>query len=150
MAVLRAWCSVLGAVVLGCWALEAESGKPGAESSKLEAAADIHGADALVKVYDAILDARFDQAAAELQKACPPAPKEACDVLAPHETHPGLLQRIVDELPQHGRAGCLSRPAGVADDGHHRGPLSALADQLVESEGEGLQVVAGVAVPGGN
>jgi tetratricopeptide (TPR) repeat protein len=51
---------------------------------------DLKGADALVRVYDYILDARFDQADAERQRACGPstplgaglAPEEACDVLA--------------------------------------------------------------------
>jgi len=43
---------------------------------------DLTGIEGLVKVYDAILDARFDAADAELANACPPAPKEACDVLA--------------------------------------------------------------------
>jgi tetratricopeptide (TPR) repeat protein len=43
---------------------------------------DLKGADGLVRVYDYILDARFDQADAELQRACGPAPQEACDVLA--------------------------------------------------------------------
>jgi hypothetical protein len=43
---------------------------------------DLKGADALVRVYDFILDARFDQAEAELQRACGVAPREACDVLA--------------------------------------------------------------------
>lgn len=43
---------------------------------------DLTGVEGLVKVYDAILDARFDAAEAELANACPPAPAEACDVLA--------------------------------------------------------------------
>lgn len=43
---------------------------------------DLTGVDALVRVYDSILDADFDQADAELQRACGPAPREACDVLA--------------------------------------------------------------------
>jgi hypothetical protein len=43
---------------------------------------DLTGVEGLVKVYDAILDARFDAAEAELATACPPAPREACDVLA--------------------------------------------------------------------
>jgi len=43
---------------------------------------DLTGVAGLVKVYDAILDARFEAAEAELAKACPPAPAEACDVLA--------------------------------------------------------------------
>jgi tetratricopeptide (TPR) repeat protein len=42
---------------------------------------DLTGIDALVRVYDYILDARFDQADAELQRACGPAPPEACAVL---------------------------------------------------------------------
>ena len=33
-------------------------------------------------VYDDILDARFEQAEADLGDACPPAPPEACDVMA--------------------------------------------------------------------
>ena len=43
---------------------------------------ELKGVDGLVRVYDYILDARFDQADAELQHACPPAPQEACDVLS--------------------------------------------------------------------
>jgi hypothetical protein len=45
-------------------------------------AAELRGVGALVRVYDAILDARFDDARAELKRACGPAPREACDVLA--------------------------------------------------------------------
>ena len=40
------------------------------------------GEDALVQVYDFILEARFDQVGAELRRACGRAPAEACDVLA--------------------------------------------------------------------
>lgn len=43
---------------------------------------DLRGADGLVRAYDFILDARFDQVEPELRKACGPAPGEACDVLA--------------------------------------------------------------------
>ncbi|HEX7019961.1 MAG TPA: hypothetical protein VF159_08130, partial [Gemmatimonadaceae bacterium] len=42
---------------------------------------ELRGVDGLIRVYDYILDARFDQAEAELQRACGPAPPEACDVL---------------------------------------------------------------------
>ena len=42
----------------------------------------LKGADALVKVYEHILDARFDQVNAEMARACRVAPREACDVLA--------------------------------------------------------------------
>lgn len=43
---------------------------------------DLRGIDGLVRVYDFILEARFDQVDAELRRACGPAPREACDVLA--------------------------------------------------------------------
>jgi hypothetical protein len=42
----------------------------------------IRGVEALIRAYDVILDARFDQVDAELRRACGPAPQEACDVLA--------------------------------------------------------------------
>jgi hypothetical protein len=45
-------------------------------------APDLRGVDRLARVYDDILDARFDQAGADLDRACGPAPREACDVLA--------------------------------------------------------------------
>jgi tetratricopeptide (TPR) repeat protein len=45
------------------------------------AAPDLRGVEGLVRAYDSILEARFDQVDAELQKACGPAPREACDVL---------------------------------------------------------------------
>jgi tetratricopeptide (TPR) repeat protein len=45
------------------------------------AARELKGVDGLVRVYDYILDARFDEADAELQRACGPAPREACAVL---------------------------------------------------------------------
>jgi hypothetical protein len=40
------------------------------------------GEEALTRVYDVILEARFDQIDAELRRACGPAPPEACDVLS--------------------------------------------------------------------
>ena len=42
----------------------------------------IRGVDGLARAYDFILEARFDQADAELRRACGPAPAEACDVLS--------------------------------------------------------------------
>lgn len=42
----------------------------------------IRGVDGLARAYDFILEARFDQVDAELRRACPPAPPEACEVLA--------------------------------------------------------------------
>ncbi len=35
----------------------------------------------LARVYDTIFDAKFDEVAGELDKACPPAPREVCRVL---------------------------------------------------------------------
>src|SRR5436190_507807 len=35
----------------------------------------------LTKAYNLILDARFDEAHRQLQQACPPAPRPACEVL---------------------------------------------------------------------
>jgi hypothetical protein len=43
--------------------------------------APLRGIDGLARAYDFILEARFDQAEAELRRACGPAPPEACDVL---------------------------------------------------------------------
>lgn len=53
-----------------------------AASSPARPISQLQGVDALVRVYDFILEARFDQVDAELPKACGPAPPEACDVLA--------------------------------------------------------------------
>jgi tetratricopeptide (TPR) repeat protein len=41
----------------------------------------LRGEDGLVRAYDFILEARFDQVDAELRRACGPAPAEACNVL---------------------------------------------------------------------
>jgi hypothetical protein len=43
---------------------------------------ELRGVEGLVRAYDVILEARFDQVDAELRRACGPAPQEACDVLA--------------------------------------------------------------------
>ena len=64
-------------LVATLWLLGMGGGAPPSARSS-----DLTGADALVRVYDYILDARFDQAEAELQRACGAAPREACDVLA--------------------------------------------------------------------
>ena len=68
------------------------------------AAAPLTGLPGLVRVYDAILDARFAEAAAELKRACvgpSGAPPEACDVLASTATWWRILidptSRALDE-----------------------------------------------------
>jgi len=43
---------------------------------------DLTGVDALARVYDLLLNADFGTAETELAGACPPAPREACDVMA--------------------------------------------------------------------
>lgn len=53
-----------------------------AASSPPPPVAQLRGLEGLVRAYDFILEARFDQVDAELRKACGPAPREACDVLA--------------------------------------------------------------------
>lgn len=53
-----------------------------AASSTSPGTTELRGLEGLVRAYDSILEARFDQVDAELRKACGPAPKEACDVLA--------------------------------------------------------------------
>lgn len=50
-------------------------------SPRTAARSELRGIDGLVRVYDFILEARFDQVDAELRKACGPAPPEACQVL---------------------------------------------------------------------
>ena len=46
-----------------------------------EAALALTGSDKLAAAYELILSAQFDRADAEIPRACPPAPSEACRVL---------------------------------------------------------------------
>jgi tetratricopeptide (TPR) repeat protein len=45
------------------------------------AAAGLTSPEPLVKAYELILDARFDEAERQLKSACPPAPQPGCDVI---------------------------------------------------------------------
>ena len=54
----------------------------GAQTRAMPPGELLRGEDALSRVYDFILEARFDQVEAELRRTCGPAPPEACDVLA--------------------------------------------------------------------
>ena len=69
----------------GAASADPQRGRPpssrGRPAPPLAREAELQGEDALVRVYDFILDARFDQVGAELRRACGPAPDEACDVL---------------------------------------------------------------------
>ena len=73
--VLGAGCWMLGALALGASVLGAPA--PGALVR-----ADLTGVDGLARVYDLLLNADFARAETELARACPPAPREACDVMA--------------------------------------------------------------------
>ena len=72
----------LGTVRLGTWTLRLGT----VCATALVLSASAHGAlsepASVAAVYDLILDARFDQAAARLQNTCPPVPAPACQVLA--------------------------------------------------------------------
>ncbi|HEY3382742.1 MAG TPA: hypothetical protein VGK32_13290 [Vicinamibacterales bacterium] len=59
------------------WTLMVALGLPAAVAS----AGSLPYAPALARCYDAILDARFDAADAEIAQACGPAPVEACELL---------------------------------------------------------------------
>jgi tetratricopeptide (TPR) repeat protein len=59
--------------MLGAWCLVLVCANP--------ASAALTEGPRLAAVYDAILDARFDQADARLKEACPPAPEGACQAL---------------------------------------------------------------------
>jgi len=69
----------MNARLLGAWCVVATFA---AVSVTARPPAALTGLDGLVRVYDAILDARFDEVTAEMKRACGPAPQEACDVLA--------------------------------------------------------------------
>ena len=60
-------------LVLGAWCLVLACGNP--------AGAALTEGPRLAAIYDAILDARFEQAEAQLVRACPPAPEGACQAL---------------------------------------------------------------------
>jgi hypothetical protein len=68
------------ALTLACLLGIAPTASPTAPSAG--SAGQLRGLEELARAYDAILDARFDQVAAELTRTCGPAPAEACEVLA--------------------------------------------------------------------
>jgi tetratricopeptide (TPR) repeat protein len=53
----------------------------GAEAQQPAPIRGLTGVDKLARVYDAILDARFERVPAMLQQACGPAPRETCQLL---------------------------------------------------------------------
>jgi tetratricopeptide (TPR) repeat protein len=50
-------------------------------ATRAEPLRGLTGSAQLARVYDTIFDAQFDEVPAELEKACPPAPREVCRVL---------------------------------------------------------------------
>ncbi len=57
-----------------------------AAAARVAAAGSIPYAPALARCYDAILDARFEDAEAEIAKACGPAPSETCALMRANST----------------------------------------------------------------
>src|SRR5688572_17024310 len=80
---MRSWCAAAAVALIlaadiSAGTLSRSSRRRGSQQS----ATLFRGEEALARVYDFILEARFDQVDAELRRACGPAPAEACDVLA--------------------------------------------------------------------
>lgn len=73
---LAATCLALGCLVTGTAPAHATSAAP-----QLPPPYELRGEAGLVRAYEFILEARFDQVEAELLRACGPAPPEACEVL---------------------------------------------------------------------
>lgn len=65
---------------LAAWAVTAQQATRRSEPA-LALRYELQGEAGLVRAYEFILEARFDQVEAELRRACGPAPPEACDVL---------------------------------------------------------------------
>ncbi|MGH9410065.1 MAG: hypothetical protein ACRD1V_11490 [Vicinamibacterales bacterium] len=65
-----------------CWASLVACALAVAAPAATASRPELRGIDGLVRVYDDALDARYGQAPLDLRRACPPAPREACDVLA--------------------------------------------------------------------
>ena len=72
---LGARCLALSASMLGAVA-------HGTSAPHAPLRAGLTGIDGLARVYDLLLNADFAKAETELRSACPPAPREACDVMA--------------------------------------------------------------------
>jgi tetratricopeptide (TPR) repeat protein len=73
----RAGCAALALAILAATPAASQRGL-GPPAKRYE----LRGEAGLTRVYDSILEARFDQVPAELKRACGPAPPEACQVLA--------------------------------------------------------------------
>jgi tetratricopeptide (TPR) repeat protein len=76
----RLWCA-LAVLALAAQALPISAHQE-APVPSVHNVTPLHGEEELGRVYDSILEARFDQVDAELRRACGPAPAEACDVMA--------------------------------------------------------------------
>ena len=75
---MRRWCAAAAvALIFATGITEAPASAERHQSPPL-----LRGEEALARVYDFILEARFDQVEAELRRTCGPAPAEACDVMA--------------------------------------------------------------------
>jgi len=96
--VLSVWCRVLSAwcmlarrrytvcaasyLVLGASCLVLHAAPVARMPRSGASGRDLTGLDGLARVYELLLNADFAKAETELAHACPPAPREACDVMA--------------------------------------------------------------------
>ena len=74
---MRSWCAAVAVALV----FAADPSASTTFGSRRQSPPIFRGEEALARVYDFILEARFDQVDAELRRACGPAPAEACDVL---------------------------------------------------------------------
>jgi hypothetical protein len=70
-----------GRRTLACAIVALLLGPAGAGSARAQSASSLTGAAELIRVYDSIFDARFEEVPQLLGRTCPPAPAEACQVL---------------------------------------------------------------------
>ncbi len=92
-----------------------------------ERAPVVRGEQGLIRAYDAILDARFDDVDAELDRACGPAPPEACDVLAATAIWWRILLDPLDKSLDADFSSAVNHAIGRAEEWTERGPDDAEA-----------------------
>jgi tetratricopeptide (TPR) repeat protein len=90
-------------------------------------AAGLTSPEALVKTYELILDARFDEAERQLTQACPPAPRPACDVIGAVSDYWRLLLNPEDTSRDAALLARINRAIGSAEAWVGREPKRAEA-----------------------
>ena len=79
------------------------------------AGAGLTSPEPLIKTYELILDARFDEAERQLKHACPPAPRPACDVIAAVNDYWRLLLNPEDTTRDAALLGRINAAIGTAE-----------------------------------